>query len=62
MKVVEVFGSPAYVFHVHSSRSEASMVTRLHRLALGHPGLNNAATLAVLRSVRGLGRVLGVTK
>lgn len=62
MKVVEIFGSPTYVFYVHSSRSEKSLTTWLHRQLVGHPGLNNPATFAVLRGVRGLGRVLGVAR
>jgi hypothetical protein len=62
LKVVEVCGYPTYTFYVHSSRSERSLATRLHRLNLEYPSLKTGPAGAVLRGVRGVGRALGLTR
>ena len=62
MKIVEVCGYPTYTFYVHSSRSERSLATRLHRLNLEYPSLKSGPAGALLRGVRGVGRTLGLTR
>ena len=59
LKTVELCGYPTYVFHIHSSRSEQSLATRLHRLLLEHPGLKNPATRGLWRAAHGIGRAFG---
>ena len=62
LKIVEVFGYPTYVFYVHSSRSETSVATWLHRISLEHPALKDGPVGAIWRGARGVGRSLGLTR
>jgi hypothetical protein len=62
LKIVELCGYPAYVFYVHSSRSERSFVTWLHRMLLEHPGLKNPATVIFWRAAHRIGRVFGLSR
>jgi hypothetical protein len=62
LKVAEVAGYPTYVFHVHSSRSERSLMTWLHRLRMEYPSLASGPAGTLWRSVRGVRRALRVTR
>ncbi len=58
IKVVEVFGVPTHVLHAHGSRSERTAAEWLYRLTVEHPRLDNAATGALWRGLRRVGRAL----
>jgi hypothetical protein len=62
MKLVELVNCPTYVFYVHSSRSEKSVSTWLHRLKLAHPSLGTGPVGALWRGFRGVSRIVGLTK